>query len=265
MPDTTAPAPPPVLDLFRLNGRTAIVTGAGRGLGRALSIALAEAGADIVAIDIGDLADVAAQVRARGVRCAVRVADLSGLTPQTATELISWSRDQLGQVAILVNNAGLIRRGPATETTASDWSAVLDLNLTTPFLLTQAFARAARAAGTAGSVINIGSVNSFQGGYEVPSYAASKHGLLGLTRALANEWATDRIRVNAIAPGYMETELTAAHREDPAKAENMLRRIPIGHWGTPADLAGAAVYLASDASSYVTGTALSVDGGWLSR
>ena len=114
MPDTTAPAPPPVLDLFRLNGRTAIVTGAARGLGKALSIALAEAGADIVAIDIGDLADVAAQVRARGVRCAVRVADLSGLTPQTATELISWSRDQLGQVAILVNNAGLIRRGPAT-------------------------------------------------------------------------------------------------------------------------------------------------------
>ena len=135
MPDTTAPAPPPVLDLFRLNGRAAIVTGAARGLGKALSIALAEAGADIVAIDIGDLDDVAAQVRARGVRCAVRVADLSGLTPQTATELISWSRDQLGQVAILVNNAGLIRRGPATETTASDWSAVLDLNLTTPFLL----------------------------------------------------------------------------------------------------------------------------------
>ena len=165
MPDTTAPAPTPVLDLFRLNGRAAIVTGAPRGLGKALSIALAEAGADIVAIDIGDLDDVATQVRARGVRCAERVADLSGLTPEMATELIPWSlNDDSGQVAILVNNAGLIRRGPAMETTASDWSTVLDLNLTTPFLLSQAFAQPARAAKTPGSVINIGSVNSFQGG-----------------------------------------------------------------------------------------------------
>ena len=258
-------APANVLDLFRLSGRVAIVTGAARGLGKALSIALADAGAHIVALDIGDLDDVASEVRARGVQCELRTTDLCALTPEGARELIRWSQDQLGDVGILVNNAGIIRRGPAMDTPAADWSAVLDLNLTTPFLLSQAFAQAAKAADIPGSVINIGSVNSFQGGYEVPSYAAAKHGLLGMTRALANEWAPHRIRVNAIAPGYMETELTAAHREDPTKAENMMRRIPMGHWGTPADLAGAAVYLASDASSYVTGTALSVDGGWLSR
>ena len=256
---------PSVLDLFGLHGRVAIVTGAARGLGAALAVALAEAGADIVAMDVGDLADVAARIRATGVRCCEHAADLSRLTPERAAGLIARSQDQFGTASILVNNAGIIRRGPAMQTAASDWSAVLDLNLTTPFLLSQAFAQAADVAQTPGSVINVGSVNSFQGGFEVPSYAASKHGLLGITRALANEWAPQRIRVNAIAPGYMATELTAAHREDPTKAQKMLHRIPAGRWGTPADLAGAVVYLASDASSYVTGTALSVDGGWLSR
>ncbi|MDV6296076.1 SDR family oxidoreductase [Rhodococcus aetherivorans] len=260
-----APVHTPVLDLFRLDGNAAIVTGASRGLGRALAIALAEAGADIVAVDIGELDQVAKEVRARGVRCATRTADLSGLTPESAAELFSWAKTEFPHPTILVNNAGIIRRGPATETTPSDWSAVLDLNLTTPFLLSQAFARSALDDNAAASIINIASVNSFQGGMEVPSYAASKHGILGLTRALANEWAAHHIRVNAIAPGYMETEFTAAHRDDPTRAEKMLRRIPTGTWGRPEDLAGAVVFLASAASAYVTGTALSVDGGWLSR
>jgi 2-deoxy-D-gluconate 3-dehydrogenase len=261
-----APVHTPVLDLFRLDGNAALVTGASRGLGRALVIALAEAGADILAVDIGELDQVAKEVRARGVRCATRTTDLGHLTPDTATELISWARTEFPHPTILINNAGIIRRGPATDTTPSEWSAVLDLNLTTPFLLSQAFAHSVLAAGEdAASIINIASINSFQGGMEVPSYAASKHGILGLTRALANEWAAHRIRVNAIAPGYMETEFTAAHRDDPARAENMLRRIPTGTWGRPEDLAGAAVFLASAASAYVTGTALSVDGGWLSR
>ncbi|NHU49646.1 SDR family oxidoreductase [Rhodococcus sp. A14] len=259
------PAHTTVLDLFRLDGNAALVTGASRGLGRALAIALAEAGADILAVDIGELDQVAKEVRARGVHCATRTADLSNLTPESAVELISWAKNEFPHPTILVNNAGIIRRGPATDTTPSDWSAVLDLNLTTPFLLSQAFARVALDDNAAASIINIASINSFQGGMEVPSYAASKHGILGLTRALANEWAAHRIRVNAIAPGYMETEFTAAHREDPARAENMLRRIPAGVWGRPEDLAGPAVFLASAASSYVTGTALSVDGGWLSR
>jgi len=261
----TTATTPSVLDSFGLHGRVAIVTGAARGLGSALAVALAEAGADIVVVDVGDLAAVAANIRSRGVRCVEHCADLSGLTPQRAAGLIAYSQDQLGPASILVNNAGIIRRGPAAQTAASDWSAVLDLNLTTPFLLSQAFAQAAHTALIPASVINVGSVNSFQGGFEVPSYAASKHGLLGITRALANEWAPQGIRVNAIAPGYMETELTAAHRDDPTKAEKMLNRIPAGRWGTPEDLAGAVVYLASDASAYVTGTALSVDGGWMSR
>lgn len=255
-----------VMDLFRLDGNAAIVTGASRGLGRSLAIALAEAGADIVAVDIGELDHVAKEVRARGVRCATRTADLSNLTPETAAEMIDWARGEFDHPTILVNNAGIIRRGPAIETPAADWSTVLDLNLTTPFLLSQAFAQSVLAAHEeAASIINVASINSFQGGMEVPSYAASKHGILGLTRALANEWASHRIRVNAIAPGYMETELTAAHRHDPARAENMLRRIPAGTWGRPEDLAGAAVFLASNASTYVTGTTLAVDGGWLSR
>ena len=181
-------APANVLDLFRLSGRVAIVTGAARGLGKALSIALADAGAHIVALDIGDLDDVASEVRARGVQCELRTTDLCALTPEGARELIRWSQDQLGDVGILVNNAGIIRRGPAMDTPAADWSAVLDLNLTTPFLLSQTFAQPPQAADIPGSVINIGSVNSFQGGYEVPSYAAAKHGLLGMTRALANKW-----------------------------------------------------------------------------
>ncbi|WAM16931.1 SDR family oxidoreductase [Rhodococcus sp. JS3073] len=260
------PAHTTVMDLFRLDGNAALVTGASRGLGRALAIALAEAGADILAVDIGELDQVAKEVRARGVHCATRTADLSNLTPDTAAELISWAKAEFPHPTILINNAGIIRRGPATETTPTDWSAVLDLNLTTPFLLSQAFAHSVLAAGEdAASIINIASINSFQGGMEVPSYAASKHGILGLTKALANEWAAQRIRVNAIAPGYMETEFTVAHRHDPARAENMLRRIPAGTWGRPEDLAGAAVFLASAASAYVTGTALSVDGGWLSR
>ena len=260
-----APVHTTVLDLFRLDGNAALVTGASRGLGRALAIALAEAGADILAVDIGELDQVAKEVRARGVRCATRTADLGHLTPETATELISWARDRVPAS----DDPGQQRRHhppwPGDRNHATDWSAVLDLNLTTPFLLSQAFARAALDDNAAASIINIASINSFQGGMEVPSYAASKHGILGLTRALANEWAAHRIRVNAIAPGYMETEFTAAHREDPARAENMLRRIPTGTWGRPEDLAGAAVFLASAASSYVTGTALSVDGGWLSR
>lgn len=255
-----------VLDLFRLDGKAALITGASRGLGRYMALALAEAGADILAVDLDDLEQVAEEVRSRGVNCSTFTADLSVLTQETAAELISWTRNEFSQPTILVNNAGIIRRGPATETTESDWLAVLDVNLTAPFLLSQAFARGVIAAGDApASIINIASINSFQGGVEVPAYAASKHGLLGLTRALANEWTTHGIRVNAIAPGYMETDFTLAHRENAERAESMLRRIPANKWGHPEDLAGAVVFLASSASAYVSGSSLTIDGGWLSR
>ncbi len=254
-----------VLGLFSLRGRSAIVTGAARGLGQAMALALAEAGADIVAVDVEPLDATSAAIADRGVRCATRELDLRALTPDAAADLIAWSRTRFEDLSVLVNNAGMIRRAPAAETSAQDWHDVIGLNLTTPFFLSQAFANRLFRDGEPGSIINVVSMNSFQGGMEVPAYTASKHGLLGVTRALANEWTARGIRVNSIAPGWMSTELTAALREDHARDEALLARMPIGHWGEPSDLAGAVVYLASDASSYVSGTFIAVDGGWLAR
>ena len=244
------------LDLFSLRGKGALVTGAARGLGRAMALALAEAGADVAAVDVEPL---------DGIGSATRELDLRALTPDAAAELVAWARSELGDLSVLVNNAGMIRRAPAAETAAEDWHAVIALNLTAPFFLAQAFARALLGDGGRGSIVNVVSMNSFHGGMEVPAYTASKHGLLGITRALANEWTGRGIRVNGIAPGWMATELTAALREDPARDEALLARLPIGRWGEPADLAGAVVYLASDASSYVSGSFVAVDGGYLAR
>jgi 2-dehydro-3-deoxy-D-gluconate 5-dehydrogenase len=254
-----------VLDRFSLRGKGAIVTGASRGLGRAMALALAEAGADIVAVDVEPLEEVSAAVSERGPRCATRALDLLALTPEAAAELMAWSRSQFDDISILVNNAGMIRRAPAAETSPEDWHAVIGLNLTAPFFLAQALGQSLLREERPGSIINVVSMNSFQGGMEVPAYTASKHGLLGVTRALANEWTGRGIRVNGIAPGWMATDLTVALREDSARDQALLARMPIGHWGEPADLAGAVVYLASDASSYVSGTFIAVDGGWLAR
>ena len=254
-----------VLGRFSLRGRGAIVTGASRGLGNAMALALAEAGADIVAVDVEPLDALSAAVADRGAGCATRELDLRGLTPDAAAELLAWSRSRFEDISVLVNNAGMIRRAPAAETTAEDWHDVIALNLTTPFFLAQAFGKALLEDGARGSIINVVSMNSFQGGMEVPAYTAAKHGLLGITRALANEWTARGIRVNGIAPGWMSTELTSALREDPERDQALLARMPIGHWGEPTDLAGAVVYLASDASSYVSGTFIAVDGGWLAR
>ena len=245
-----------VLDLFSLRGKGALVTGAARGLGRAMALALAEAGADVAAVDVEPL---------DGIGRATRELDLRALTPEAAADLVAWARSELGDLSVLVNNAGMIRRAPAAETTAEDWHEVIALNLTAPFFLAQAFALALLGEGGRGSIVNVVSMNSFHGGMQVPAYTASKHGLLGITRALANEWTERGIRVNGIAPGWMATELTAALREDPARDEALLARLPIGRWGEPADLAGAVVYLASDASSYVSGSFIAVDGGYLAR
>jgi 2-deoxy-D-gluconate 3-dehydrogenase len=249
-------------ELFSLRGRGALITGAARGLGEAMALALAEAGSDIAAVDVEPLDAAMAE---RGVRCARRRADLSALTPEAAAELVAWARAELGDVSVLVNNAGMIRRAPALEATTEDWHAVIALNLTAPFLLSQAFARALLAEGRRGSIVNVVSVNSFHGGMNVAAYTASKHGLLGLTRALANEWTGQGIRVNGIAPGWMETELTRALREDGERYDTLLARMPSGRWGRPADLAGAVVYLASEASGYVSGSFIAVDGGYLAR
>ncbi|HEY9411774.1 MAG TPA: SDR family oxidoreductase [Jiangellaceae bacterium] len=262
-------ASPSVMDQLRLDGRSALVTGGAQGLGRAISVALAEAGADLVVLDrlpesSPEATALRTELEARRATLRYRQVDLVSLTSSQAEELIAWARGD-GDLSVLVNNAGIVDRGPAVETSEPDWRRVIDLDLTVPFLLSQAFARRLMAENRPGNVINLGSINSFQGGIEVASYAAAKHGLLGLTKALANEWTSTGITVNAIAPGYMRTQFTQAHRADPERYATMSARIPAERWGEPADIAGAAVFLASRASAYVTGTTLTVDGGWLGR
>jgi len=252
-----------VLESFRLDGRVALVTGAARGLGQAIALGLAGAGADVVALDLVAPDETSAAVAALGRRGHALVCDLQGITPALAGEIVAQCAAALGGLHILVNNAGIIRRAPALEVQADDWQAVLQTNLSSAFYLSQALARHALSAGHGAHIINIASMLSFQGGTLVPAYAAAKSGLAGLTRALANEWAAHGINVNALAPGYMATHLTAELRADPARSAAMLARIPAGRWGQPADLQGAAVFLASDASSYIHGTILPVDGGWL--
>jgi 2-deoxy-D-gluconate 3-dehydrogenase len=248
--------------LFDLSGRVALVTGANTGLGQAAAVALAEAGADIVAAGRSDPFETAERVRATGRRFHSLHADLAQAGPLPA--LVEQAVATFGRLDILVNNAGIIRRADAADVTEADWDAVLDTNLKSLFFLSQAAARHMLRAG-GGKIINIASLLSFQGGIRVPAYAASKSGVAGLTHALANEWAAQGINVNAIAPGYFETNNTTALRSDELRAPQILARIPAGRWGQPGDLAGAAVFLASAASDYVHGIVLPVDGGWLAR
>lgn len=252
-----------VLDRFRLDGRTALVTGAARGLGSALAIGLAEAGAEIIALDRNSLADTTQRVNLLGRDCHALVHDLQGITAEAADALVQECVRVGGRLDILVNNAGIIRRAPALDYTRADWDAVISVNLSGSFFLAQAVARHLMHTG-GGKIINMASMLSFQGGVNVAAYAAAKSGIAGLTRALANEWARHGINVNAIAPGYMVTDLTAPLRADPDQGTAILNRIPAGRWGEPEDLKGAVVFLASDASSYIHGTILPVDGGWLS-
>lgn len=254
-----------VLEDFQLHGKVALVTGAAQGLGEALAVGLAEAGADIVALDRLPVESCLAQVQALGRRGVGIHADLAKLTPERARELVAECSEQLGWLDILVNNAGVIRREPALEFSQESWEAVLDLDLSSVFYLSQAAAQHFVSLGQPGKIINIASMLSFQGGLQVASYAAAKSGIAGLTRALANEWAGLGINVNALAPGYMATDVTAGLRDDPARSQAVLDRIPVGRWGEPDDLKGAVVFLASDAARYVHGTILPIDGGWLAR
>jgi 2-deoxy-D-gluconate 3-dehydrogenase len=253
-----------ILDSFRLDGKAALVTGARQGLGQAIALALAEAGADIAALDKGDVAETGAKVTALSRRFLPVACDLLHADPADLQKVVDRITSEWGRVDILVNNAGIIRRAPAADFSEADWDDVLQIDLKAVFFLTRAAARWMLAHG-GGKIINIASMLSFQGGILIPSYTASKSGVAGITRALANEWAARGVNVNAIAPGYMETENTAALRADPKRSAAILDRIPAGRWGTPGDLQGAAVFLASSASDYLHGCILPVDGGWLAR
>src|SRR5256885_105642 len=252
-----------ILDQFRLDGQIAIVPGASRGLGASMAVALAEAGADLLLVARGELGQSVASVQRRGRRAEPVQADLSH---RTAPEAIRAAAQlAFGRADILVNNAGIIRRAPVLEYTDEDWDAVIEVNLRSVFALSRAFARRLVERKSGGRIINVASLLSFQGGIRVVAYTAAKSGVLGLTRAMANELAPLGINVNAIVPGYMATDNTQALRDDPTRSREILARVPAGRWGTPDDLKGAVVFLASRASEYVHGTALTVDGGWLSR
>jgi len=253
-----------VLDLFNLDKRVALVTGAGQGLGQAMAIALAEAGADIVALDRRESDQTGQAVTALGRRFRPIVCDLLSASVVDLQQVIALVVADLGRLDILVNNAGIIRRAPALEFSETDWDDVLNINLKSVFFLSQAAAKAMLEQ-SRGKIINIASMLSFQGGILVPSYTAAKSAIAGVTRALANEWARHRINVNAIAPGYMATDNTAALRADSARSAAILDRIPAGRWGAPDDLKGVVVFLASSASDYLHGAIVPVDGGWLTR
>jgi 2-dehydro-3-deoxy-D-gluconate 5-dehydrogenase len=247
---------------FDLHGKIALVTGGGTGLGRGMAEGLASAGADLALVDRTDESEAAAAVRASGREALVINADLSG--QGVPADVVAQCVKHFGRIDILVNNAGIIRRTPAIDFAEKDWDDVMGINARAVFLMCQAAARDMRTRNS-GRIINIASLLAFQGGILVPSYAASKGAVAQLTKALANEWATLGITVNAIAPGYMATNNTAPLRADATRSKAILDRIPAGRWGTPEDLQGAVVFLASPAGAYVTGHVLVVDGGWLAR
>lgn len=253
-----------ILNLFNLTTKTALVTGAGQGLGQAMALALAEAGADIAGLDRGGSDETAKAVQALGRRYHPITCDLRAASVAELNETVAGVVAALGSLDILVNNAGIIRRAPAIDFSEADWDDVLDINLKAAFFLSQAAARVMIPQGR-GKIINIASMLSFQGGIIVPSYTAAKSGVAGITRALANEWAKHGLNVNAIAPGYMATDNTAPLRANPDRAPAILDRIPAGRWGTPDDLKGVVVFLASAASDYMNGAIVPVDGGWLTR
>ncbi len=244
--------------VFSLEGRRALVTGANTGIGQAIAVAMAGAGAHVICAGRSDMTETLTQIAPIGQG--------EGLMLDLAAPVSSFAGVMADlRVDVLVNNAGIIRRADAVDFSEADWDAVMDVNLKALFFLSQAFAKALFARGGNGAIINIASLLSLQGGIRVPSYTASKHGVAGVTRLLANEWAARGINVNAVAPGYIETSNTAALRADPVRQQAILDRIPAGRWGEPADIAGAAVFLASPAARYIHGAVLPVDGGWMAR
>lgn len=252
-----------ILDRFNLKGKTAIVTGCSTGLGQGMCLGLSEAGANVVGVDYVDAPETKAKIEAQGGQFLGIMADLSTCDP--IESILDETEKMFGGVDILVNNAGIIRREDAVDFSEKDWDDVMNINIKTVFFFCQAAAKRFIKQGHGGKIVNIASMLSFQGGIRVPSYTASKSGVMGITKLLANEWAAHNINVNAIAPGYMATNNTAALRADKERSAEILGRIPANRWGDPADLAGPVVFLTSDAASYVSGYTLAVDGGWLAR
>ena len=252
-----------MLDLFCLQGKVAMVTGANKGLGQQMCIALAKAGADIVGVSRSDAQQTKERVERIGRKYVEVKADLSKV--DKVPQIIETTIENLGKIDILVNNAGMIKRTDCIDYSLEDWDEVLNVNLRTLFVLSQQVAKQFIKQKTGGKIINIASMLSFQGGIRVPAYTASKSGVMGLTKAMANELAKYQINVNAIAPGYMATDNTQAIREDEKRNDEILARIPAQRWGTPEDMEGAVIFLASHASDYVNGHTLAVDGGWLAR
>ena len=252
-----------ITDKFQLDGKIAIVTGAARGLGRAIAIGLAEAGANLGLVDVLETKETRMEIEKTGKKGVDIQVDLSSI--ERIDSIVNTVIREFGRIDILFNNAGIIRRAPITDFSEKDWDDVININQKTLFFLSQAVAKVMILQGNGGKIINTASMLSFQGGILVPSYTASKSAVMGLTRLMANELAPHKINVNAIAPGYMATDNTAALRADPERNKAILDRIPAGRWGEPEDLKGVAVFLASEASSYINGYTIAVDGGWLSR
>ena len=252
-----------ILDQFKLNGKVAIVTGSSTGLGEGMAYGLAEAGADIVGVYNNDLPENQEKIEALGRRFLGIQADLSNIS--MVADIVGKTVEAFGRLDILVNNAGIIIRNKSVDFTEEQWDDVVNINLKTLFFLSQAAARQFISQKSYGKIINIASLLSFQGGILVPSYTASKSGVMGLTRQLGAEWAPHNINVNAIAPGYMATRNTQALQDDPVRNRQILERIPAGRWGRPDDMKGAVLFLASEASNYINGYTIAVDGGWLAR
>lgn len=252
-----------IIDAFRLDGKVAVVTGANTGLGQGMSVALAQAGAKVVGVARRSCEDTKKLIEADGGEFAEVIADLSDMS--AIEVIVNGALAAFGKVDILVNNAGLIKRNDAIDFTEDEWDSVIQVNQKMVFFLSQAFAKQYIKQGHGGKIININSMLSYQGGIRVPSYTASKSAGMGLTKAMCNECACHNINVNAIAPGYMATNNTAQLRSDSDRSEAIIDRIPAGRWGTPDDMKGAVVFLASAASDYVNGFTLAVDGGWLAR
>ncbi|MBX3577521.1 MAG: 2-dehydro-3-deoxy-D-gluconate 5-dehydrogenase KduD [Rhizobiaceae bacterium] len=250
-------------DPFRLDGRRALVTGANTGIGQGIAVALARAGAEVLAAGRSSMDDTGAAIATLGGTMREIKIDVS--KPKAAAKVLDKAWEKHGPIDILVNNAGIIRRGDAVDFSEEDWDDVMDVNIKSVFTLSQALAKRAFAEQRKAKIINIASMLSFQGGIRILSYTVAKSGMAGLTRILANEWAARGINVNAIAPGYIETNNTKVLRADKNRFDQILQRIPAGHWGKPEDIGGTAVFLASDAANYVHGAIFPVDGGWLAR